>query len=65
MRDSKFTVGQSVRFTSNTFGRPGASGTYKILRLLPLENDEQQYRIKSAHESHERVARESQLDRAS
>jgi hypothetical protein len=31
--------------------------------VLPLENGEQQYRIKSASEQHERVATESQLDR--
>jgi hypothetical protein len=60
----KFTIGQTVRYTSGTVGRPGASGTYKVVRVLPLENDEQLYRIKSAHEAHERVARESQLDRA-
>jgi hypothetical protein len=60
----KFAVGQSVRFISGTVGRPGASGTYKIVRVLPIaDGDEQQYRIKSANEAHERVARESQLDR--
>jgi hypothetical protein len=65
MSAQKFAVGQTVRFTSSTVGRPGAGGTYKIVRVLPLENDEQQYRIRNAHEAHERVARESQLDRAS
>ena len=64
MKTHKFSVGQTVRYISGTVGRPGASGTYKIVRILPLENDEQLYRIKSAHEAHERVARESQLDRA-
>lgn len=64
VKTHKFTIGQTVRYTSGTVGRPGASGTYKVVRVLPLENDEQQYRIKSAHEAHERVARESQLDRA-
>jgi hypothetical protein len=59
----KFSVGQTVRFTSSTVGRPGAGGTYKVVRLLPQEGDEQQYRIKSTNEAHERVARESQLDR--
>ncbi len=62
---NKFTVGQIVRFTSGTVGRPGAGGSYKIIRVLPLEGDEHQYRIKSAHEPHERIARESQLDRGS
>jgi hypothetical protein len=32
--------------------------------VLPSEGDEQQYRIKSANEPHERVAKQSQLERA-
>ena len=63
MTKNRFMVGQTVRFTSGTVGRPGAGGSYKIIRVLPLEGDEHQYRIKSAHEPHERIARESQLDR--
>jgi hypothetical protein len=41
------------------------SGVYKITQLLPVEDDELQYRVKSANEPHERVAKESQLQRAS
>ena len=37
---------------------------YKITQLLPLEGDERQYRIKSADEPHERVAKETDLKRA-
>ena len=59
----KFKVGQSVSFASGPFGRGGASGIYKITQLLPPEGDDNQYRIKSASEPHERVAKESQLDR--
>jgi len=65
LANQKFAVGQSVRFTSGTVGRPGTGGTYKIIRVLPFESDEHRYRIKSVDEAHERVARESQLDRAS
>jgi hypothetical protein len=35
------------------------------MQLLPAEDDELRYRIKSANEPHERVAKESQLRRAS
>ncbi len=59
----KYSIGQNVRYTSGPFGRFGASGSFKIVRLLPPEGDEQQYRIKSAAEAFERVAKESQLDR--
>jgi hypothetical protein len=51
-----------VRFISGPSARAGAGGSYKIVRVLPSEGDEQLYRIKSASEPHERVARESQLD---
>ena len=44
-------------------GRPGASGSYKIIRLMPSDGDDYQYRIKSMGEAFERVAKESQLDR--
>jgi hypothetical protein len=62
--DQKFMVGQSVRYTSGFVGRTGGSASYKVVRVLPLENDEQFYRIKGTHEAHERVARESQLARS-
>jgi hypothetical protein len=64
-RGHKFHVGQAVYFTAGTMGRPGASGSYKIVKLLPTDGDEHQYRIKSPGEAFERVAKESQLDRES
>jgi hypothetical protein len=60
----KFRIGQSVNYTSGLFGAGSARGVYKITRLLPPEGDDFQYKIKSAAEPHERVAKESQLDRA-
>ena len=38
-------------------------GTYRIVKLLPSDGEEHQYRIKSASEAFERVAKESQLGR--
>jgi len=61
--EHKFKVGQSVSFISGPFGRGGANGIYKVTQLLPPEGDDYQYRIKSANEPHERVVKESQLDR--
>jgi hypothetical protein len=60
----KFKVGQTVNYTSGPFGRGGAGGSYKVTQLLPPEGDDRQYRIKSTNEPHERVAKESQLNRA-
>jgi hypothetical protein len=59
----RFSVGQTVHYTSNVYGRPGATGPYRIIKLLPAEGDDCQYRIKSVGEAFERVAKESQLDR--
>ena len=57
----KYDVGATVYFTASNIARPAASGTYEVIRLLPTEGDDCQYRIKSANEAFERVAKESQL----
>jgi len=57
----KYSVGATVYFTASNIARPAASGTYEVIRLLPTEGDDCQYRIKSANEAFERVAKESQL----
>ncbi|ABD88877.1 hypothetical protein HNR60_001903 [Rhodopseudomonas rhenobacensis] len=58
----KFIVGENVYFTASNVARPAASGIYEVIRLLPTEGDDFQYRIKSSTEAFERVAKESQLD---
>jgi hypothetical protein len=62
LRAHKFRVGQTVLYTSSPISRPGASGTYKVVKLLPSDGDDYQYRIKNSGEAFERVAKESQLD---
>jgi len=63
-RAHKYQVGEAVFYTSPTFGRAAATGSYTVVKLLPSEGDDYQYRIKSSGEAFERVAKESQLDRA-
>ncbi len=59
----RFSIGQIVHFTPQFSGR-ATSGTYKIVRLMPIENDSRlRYRIKNASDSFERVAEETQLSR--
>jgi hypothetical protein len=58
----KYNVGETVYFTASNVARPAASGTYEVLRLLPTDGDDCQYRIKNSTEAFERVAKESQLD---
>jgi len=62
LRAHKFRVGQTVLYTSSPITRPGASGTYKVVKLLPSDGDDYQYRIKNPGEAFERVAKESQLE---
>jgi len=60
----KFKIGQSVQFNGGAVRRNGVTGTFKVVKLLPPEGDDQQYCIKSPHEPHERIAKESQLNQA-
>jgi hypothetical protein len=62
LRAHRFRVGQTVLYTSSPISRPGASGTYKVVKLLPSDGDDYQYRIKNSGEAFERVAKESQLE---
>jgi len=57
----KYSVGEMVYFTASNVARPAASGTYEVVRLLPTDGDDCQYRIKNSTEAFERVAKESQL----
>jgi hypothetical protein len=56
----KFKVGQLVNYSAKVGVRTSPSG-YKIVRLLPTEGGQYLYRIKSADETFERVAREQEL----
>jgi hypothetical protein len=62
LRSHRFSVGQTVFYTSSPISRPGATGSYQVVRLLPSDGDDYQYRIKNPGEAFERVARESQLE---
>jgi hypothetical protein len=59
----KFKVGQAVNYVPQ-IGTAAATGVFTITQLLPPEGGDFQYRIKSADEPHERVAKETSLDRA-
>jgi hypothetical protein len=57
----QFRSGQLVRLCrSLRYG--AAQGDYEIVRQLPDEGGELQYRIKSVREPHERVVKESDLE---
>ncbi len=56
----KFQVGQFVELIPRVL-RQAAKGTYEITRLVPENESDPQYRIKSTYERHERVVAESEL----
>ena len=63
MPSHKFKVGQLVTIRPAIHQNvPG--GTYEVIKQLPENGGEFQYRIKSANEPHERVVREGELTRA-
>jgi hypothetical protein len=62
--DHKFEVGQAVHYMPGPYRSTWRGGFFKIMQLLPPQDGDYQYRIKSADEPHDRVVKESELDRA-
>ena len=56
----KFHLGQMVAYDPNK-GTWAARGAYVVTAKLPERDGEFEYRIRSALEEHERLARESEL----
>ncbi|KAB2914580.1 MAG: hypothetical protein F9K29_14555 [Hyphomicrobiaceae bacterium] len=61
MARHKFKIGQTVTFTPPRMTYAASSREYTIVRLLPSEGNDCQYRIKGVAEPFERIARESEL----
>jgi hypothetical protein len=62
LKEHKFQIGETVYFTSRPIGHMIANSAYEVVKLLPSDGSDYQYRIKNANEAFERVARESQLE---
>ena len=60
----RFRTGQTVRLCRGFSNRAAATGEYKVVHPLPDTSGEPQYRIKSVREPHERVVKESELEKA-
>ena len=63
MSNHKFKVWQTVYYTSGPYGSGRRGGVFKIMQLLPVQGADYQYRIKNAEEPHDRVVKESDIDR--
>lgn len=58
----QFRSGQTVRLCRSPY-RSSAMGDYKIIRQLPSNGGELEYRVKSLSEPYERVVKESDLEK--
>jgi hypothetical protein len=63
MQLHSFSVGQRLEFDPGKFDGTGARGTYTVVRLLPNDGSDREYRVKNVRGGHERVVQESQLRR--
>ena len=61
MPPHKFAVGQIVHYVRKPGDPQGLAGTYKITRLLPGEDGERTYHVRSTRDDHVRVLPESQI----
>jgi hypothetical protein len=62
MPNHKFRIGQSVNYRPASHGQDSPRGVYEITGRLPQGDDGQfEYRIKHSSETHERIAKESEL----
>jgi hypothetical protein len=61
---NRFRSGQTVRLVRSLSLRAAAEGEFKVVRPLPDDGGETQYRIKSVREPHDRVVKESDLQKA-
>ena len=60
MERHRFKVGDTVRVSQRVNPHIPA-GSYKVVRLLPAEGRDHQYRLQSSLDGRERVVRESDL----
>jgi hypothetical protein len=56
-----FSVGQSVELCPGRYDGNVPRGAYTVLRLLPNDGADREYRVRHQRDGHERVVRESQL----
>jgi hypothetical protein len=63
MTPHSFAVGQKVELVPGRNDGNVPRGTFMVQRLLPNDDADREYRVRSVTDGHERVVRESQLRR--
>ena len=60
MTSHKFKAGQTVAVAPRRYD-PRIGGSFEVVRILPTERGNNQYRIRSIVDGHERVVMEGEL----
>jgi hypothetical protein len=63
MAEHRFRLGQKVQFSRGYPHRSAPDGLYEVVRQLPDTDGELYYRIRSSREPHERVVKESDIEK--
>lgn len=63
MPQHRFSIGQHLVLTSGRYNIAPAGG-YTVVRLLPNDSLDREYRVRHRQDGHERVLRESEMQPA-
>ncbi len=61
MAQHRYAVGQRVEIGSGRGDAAPPPGLYTVIKRMPNDGTDREYRVKNAHDGHERVVRESQI----
>ncbi|NKC33097.1 hypothetical protein [Falsiroseomonas selenitidurans] len=57
----RYTVGQHIEFVPGRYDGSAPPGAYTVVRQLPNDAADREYRVKNSRDGHERIIRESQM----
>lgn len=60
-RARRFKIGDKVDYRADAHHRGTPPGVYQVIRLLPPDGQDYQYRVKDNRDGSERAVRESEL----
>ncbi|UFN49899.1 hypothetical protein LPC08_04445 [Roseomonas sp. OT10] len=63
MQVHRFQIGENVEIVANALTARHAPGQYTVVRLMPNDGADREYRVRHNHDGHERVVRQSEIRR--
>ena len=61
MQAHRFQIGENVEILAGTLTARHAPGQYTVVRLMPNDGADREYRVRSNQDGHERVVRQSEM----